>query len=567
VSALALCAAIPVVFWDLSISDHGFVASGDIGQWSWGVPTSGPGGADAVWATRLDGDYLNDAVEVLELPALDLSGLTRPVLVFRHWYSIQPGDVGRFEVDDGGGFTSVDPIYGYPDAGGFFGASDWIYTSLDLSAFGNAPRVRLVFSADPSLVDEGWYLSSVGLYDGDVTPPRVSVLVAPADTQELDAPYAVSLDAVDDVGVTGIDVHYTVNGGAEQTVVAVDSGSGVWDAGIPAQAPDSDVSWFAVATDGTEITRLPDAGGFDFRVFLAAPENVSGPRGSRLVDNQVTLTWDPPVSPHPVVAYVVDDTVVQTEVSGLEATLSLTADAPTTWTVAARYDVGIGDPSDPVSVEVEVPDLDPLDPSAAFQGDTVRVVLQGQSLYLFEGTTTLDLGPGVTVSALQVLDVNSATAIVTVSEEAETGLRDLSLTGTQGLFTFPEAFEVLDGAESPQVLSTRPDSGLQGEALTVRITVSEPFAGPVTLAETEDLVVTDVGIDGDVARIELVVNNSARLGDHPLVLDDGARLWTTQFEVRERVFRTSTTCLGCATGPNPGLGWGVLLLLLVRRRR
>ena len=564
---LVVLAAIPVVFWDLSASDHGFVATGDLVQWTWGVPTSGPGGADAVWGTRLDGDYLNDAVEYLELPSLDLTGLARPVVVFRHWYSIQPGDAGYFEVDSGGGFAAVDPIYGYPDPAGFTGASDWSDVSVDLSGFGTSPRVRLAFTADLTLADEGWYLATAGLYDGDATPPQLSALAVPGDTQVLDTPYRVSLLAVDDVAVTAVDVYYTIDGGPEEIAAAVDMGGGVWDADIPAQAPDTDVSWYAVAGDGAQTVQLPELGTQDFRVFLAAPENFAGPLGGRLVGDEVTLTWDPPVSPHQVLSYVVADTVDQVEVSGLQATLQVDQSSPMTWTVTAIYDVGAGDPSSPLSLDLEVPTLDSVGPSSAFQGESVRVALQGTSLYLFQGLSTVDLGSEIQTTDLEVVDVNSAVVVLALSDEAEVGLRTVTLAGTQGVFSFPDAFEVLDGADAPRVVSTEPAFGIQGEQLKVRVKVSEPFSGSVTVAETEDLFVTDVRVNGNKATIDLVISNSARLGDHTLVLDDGVRLWSTPFEVRERVFRSSTTCLGCATGRAPGLSGSLLLLFLVRRRR
>ena len=560
-------AAIPLVFWDFTVSDQGFSASGDLGQWSWGVPATGPGGTDAMWGTQIEGDYLNDAVEALELPVLDLGGMTRPVLVFRHWVSTQPGDVGVFEVDSGGGFVVAEPLYGYPDPEGFSGSQDWSEVGLDLSGMGDSPRVRLVFSSDLTLAAEGWYLASVGLYDGDVIPPNLFATEIPVDTQELDAPYGVNLLAVDDVAVTQVDLTYTVGGGAEQVVPAVDGGGGVWTAEIPAQGPDSDVTWFAAASDGLQSRRLPTVGTYDFRVFLAAPQALRGPEEDRVVAAEVTLDWDPPPSPHSVLSYRVSDGTLETEVTGLSATVPVEPAGSRIWTVRANYDVGVGDASEPLELDIEVPRFDGVEPASSYQGDSVRVTLQGHSLYLFQALTTVDFGAGIVVRDLHVSDVNALSAILEVSPTAEVGTRDVTLTGTQGSFTFSEVFQVRDGDAAPRVVSTRPDTALQGEELTVRVKASEPFAGPVTVVETEDVFVTKTWVEGDLATLDLVIHNSARLGEHTLVLDDGMRLWTTGVEVEERVFRGSTSCLGCATTGSAQAYWALLLLALVRRRR
>jgi hypothetical protein len=504
---------------------------------------------------------------MLELPVLNLGGLTRPVLVFRHWISAQSGDFGVFEVDSGGGFDVLEPIYGYPDTDGFSGSRDWSDVGLDLSGLGDSPRVRLVFSSGTALAAEGWYLASVGVYDGDVVPPELSTLAIPEDTQELAAPYAVSLLALDDVAVTEVAVTYSVNGGVEQVTPGVDDGAGVWVASIPPQMPDSDVAWYATGSDGLQARRLPATGTFDFRVFLAAPESFRGPDDGRTVATEVTLDWDPPQSPHPVLSYVISSGGQETEVTGLTATMPVEPDGARVWTVRANYDVGLGDASEPLTLDVEVPQLERVDPEAAFQGDTVRVSLQGLSLYLFQAVSSVDFGPDIVVRDLVVSDVNTVSAVLEISRTADVGLRDVTILGTQGLFSFEDAIEVRDGNDAPRVVSTEPATGIQGDDLTVRVTVSEPYGGPVTVVETEDIFVTRAVVEGDVATLDLVIHNSARLGTHTLVLDDGMRLWTTGIEVDERVFQSSTSCLGCATTGSARAYWALILLALVRRRR
>ncbi len=76
-----------------------------------------------------------------------------------------------------------------------------------------------------------------------------------AVTQEPAEPVAgqtalITLPVAAEGSVTGVEIRYTIDGGAETVLAAAETaaGSGVWTATLPGQAEGADVAWYAVAT-------------------------------------------------------------------------------------------------------------------------------------------------------------------------------------------------------------------------------------------------------------------------------------------------------------------------------
>lgn len=560
-----IAAAVALVVWDFASDDQGFVA-GDLAQWEWGVPIDGPGGSDTVWGTDLDGPYLNDATDTLTVALPDLSAAADPVIVFTHWYEARSGDYGTVEIDDGTGWRTVEPIYGYPEASGFTGSSGgWVTSSVDLTGLGAGAQLRFVFTSDLIIADAGWYLADVAVYDGDATPPRLTVLEQPEDTQDLDGPYVITVAADDDNALTGITAVVTYNGADGGTLTGVDQGDGTWRIEIPGREPDTTVAWHAVADDGNQQTRAPAADA-SFRVYLAAPTDLRAP-STRLVGTDVTLAWDPPDSPHTVVGYeVTEDGGETTWSTQTTATVPVGPDGSHVFTVRAVYGVGTGDSSDALAVDIEVPQLTVVDPDAAYQGDRVYVRFEGESLYLLDGTSTIDLGEDVSVEAFDVLDASRADAIVAIDALADAGPRDVALTTAWGTFEFADAFTVRDGAERPTVTAVVPAKVSQGEAATISVHTSAPFAGAVEVEADGDFVVASEPIvEGDAVTFDVVVAGDAAIGSHVLVLDDGERLWSATLQVEERVLEPGRRCSTAPAAAGP-VAW-LLAAVVARRRR
>jgi uncharacterized protein (TIGR03382 family) len=569
---LAEASPLPVWQLDLAASDGGLATGGQTDQWGWDDPAVGPTGLGACWGTNPDALYLHDTVDWLEVQLPDLSGIDEPTLILRHWYAIAVGDTGVIELDDGSGFQRIDPVYGYPEPEGYVGRTGgYVDAVVDLRGQVGSPRLRLTLQSDAALADLGWYVQHLALYDGDVVAPTLAPLSVPADTQDLDGPYSVELDIVDDRGVASAIVWAEVRGDLI-AVPMVPPATGVrWHADLPGQAPGTTVSYWVEATDGQNVGRWPSAGSAAFRVFLAAPTDLglANGDGTHAVATEVDLSWAPPESPHPVLGYRVHRELgigIAAEV--VEPTARVVVADPQRYWVEAVYEAGAGDPSETLQLDVEVPRLLEIRPEVAFQGQHLYVHLAGSSLYLLEGLSSLDMGPDVRIVELDVIDVNAATARVEIAPDAAVGPLALALEGTAGSFTFPDRFRVRDGADAPHITRITPAEAGQGEQVDIELEASVPFAGAPVITVDDDLVVTsDVEVDGAVARFGIAVSGRARLGLHSLAVDDGDRLYTVDLLVEETV---SLLDPGCRCSGSGGSGaWAALALSLAAlgRRR
>lgn len=564
--SLALASS-PVQVWDLEQDNGGFLAGGELGQWRWGAVTNGPGaGYDGshAWAVGLTGAYLNDAIEYLEVPLPPLDAVAQPVFSFAHWYAFGVGDVGTLEIDEGFGWRRATPIYGYPSAAGWSGSSaGWEQVSVELPALADV-RLRFVFEADTSGVGSGWFLDQVGVWDGDVTAPRVSALTTLPDTEDLVGPYAVSATVEDDTGVDGVTLEWSTDRGESGSVVLTRGTGDAWLGELPAAPVDTVVSYHVVATDGANATRRPEADDVSFRVYLPAPTGLEGPEG-RVVASTAELRWVAPVSAHVLGGYEVwraDELVAETTAAA--AVVPLTGEGDT-FVVRARYDVGTGDASEPVTVGAVVPALRELTPGQGYAGESLWVTLLGQDALFAQDLVVIELGEGAEVDEVVVQNVDRLRAHVWLDEDAEPGRRDLTLDGGTGPLSLPAAFEVLDPALRPQVLSVEPDHVTQGRSGTLTLELSaEPAALP-SVSLGEGVVVERVSAVGTRVSVDYAVAIQAPIGVHEVQVDDGVRRLTAELEVRDGSSPEVSTC--ASAGGRAGLAALAGALLLAARRR
>ena len=101
-------AAQPIWVLDLGASDGRLLSGGETGQWAWGQPTVGPVTYGNLWGTNLNGPYLHDTTDWLQVTLPDLSGLSAPTLVLTHWYAVRAGDSALLQLDSGSGFIVLD---------------------------------------------------------------------------------------------------------------------------------------------------------------------------------------------------------------------------------------------------------------------------------------------------------------------------------------------------------------------------------------------------------------------------------------------------------------------------
>lgn len=567
----ALATSTPVVEWPLTEDDGGFSASGETSQWQWGTVASGPQAGwvgETAWATGLDRPYLNDTLDYLQLPSADLSTATRPVLRFYHWYEIDTGgDAGWVEVWDGADWSRLEPVYGYPTDAGFSGnSSGWRPTWFDLTGISDTADVRLAFSADDRVALAGWYVDDVAVIDGDPVPPKVVISSEPTDNQDLDGPYLVTAQVIDDLGAATATIHWKT-ASDEGSSPMIEGAEGQFLGGIPGVSPDTVVSWWIVASDGTNETTEPEGDPETFRVYLAAPTDLAGPSG-RIVGTSAALTWTAPDSPHTVLGYrVYSDGALVTSSQEASAETPLTSDAPQI-SVSALYAEGEGDRSDAITLSAYIPVVTAIDPSSAWQGETLRLDLRGTTLLLVDDDVELDLGDDIDVDDVEVVDADHAVFTVCVDAAATLGERDGELRTNGSTLPLPVRFDVLDGDDRPRLLSVRPETITQGETTDLEIRANTSLADTPDLDLGEGVIVESTSFDGDLVTARVAVAWDAPVGERAIQVDDGDRLLSgVNLRVRNAATTPQRSCSQGGGRPGSGLLVIVLGALLSRRRR
>lgn len=566
-AAMLVYGATPLYVWDLEQDDGGFAAGGELGQWAWGVVAGGPGTSfdgENAWAIGLSGTYLNDSVEYLELPALELGGVGRPVLRFAHWHLFGVGDRGFVEVNEGFGWTILEPTYGYPDVGGYFDTSGgWQIETFLLDGLAPDARFRLVFIADVSGVGAGWFVDQIGIWDGDVSAPQVESLSQHPDTEGLSDPYVVEATLTDDVEVLAATLHWSLDGeNAASTEMSRGRGE-VWTGSIPAQGPDTTVSYWVEASDGPNATRAPASGAMSFRVYLPAPRDLRGPTG-RVVGNEAELSWSPPDSEHGVLGYRVERAGVGIfDTTELSSSVELFGSFDL-FAVRALYAEGPGDPTETIEVDAVVPLISTVDPGEAWPGDTIRLSLQGSYLLMVDGQVALSIGPDVSVESVEVIDVDRLVADVFVPSDAAAGTREVTVTSPSGVVRFVDGFSVLPAGGRPAMTAVEPSSVTQGAVGQLEIATQGTIDSPATVDLGADIIVESVTVSEGRVVVDYAVAPNAGLGARTIVLDDGTRiLQGPSLTVKD--FRAPAIGT-CSAAPAVTWGWAVALAMCARRR-
>ena len=204
------------------------------------------------------GDYANNSST-----AATLDGVWRtPRLGFWTRFGIENGwDFGYVQVSaDGGPWTTVRSYTGTRSA--------WSYEEIDLSAYdGQDLAFRFALQSDSYVVDDGWYIDDVVLYqvtDANVapaTPAAVSPLGGTI-TGPVTLTVANSTDPDGDTIAYGFRIYSDADGTAPvASVDAVSEGTDQTSWTAPA-LPDGDYWWRAYAADAVERSPLSPLAGF-----------------------------------------------------------------------------------------------------------------------------------------------------------------------------------------------------------------------------------------------------------------------------------------------------------------
>ena len=574
----SLSHASPILEIDFSADDGGLNSQNGL-QWEWGLIHVGPAGfTGPAWATRTDGDYLNDAVDTLGLPPLDLSEVERPVLIIEHWYDIDesgPGDLGWVEVRGPAEASRLNPIHGYPSDQGYSGTSSGFRTDyFDLSGISDAADVQIVFEADEAVARSGWVISTLRIDDGDPVPPVIQEVSELPDTQDLNGPYIVHAVVSDDLSEPEAQVHWQQGTANPASAAMTHLGANLYRGEIPAMPVGSRIRWWIGATDGQNFTTWPTEGKARFDVFLAAPTDLSAPDAradGRVSGLEVALEWTAPDSPHPLVHTVVfrDQVRIGTAL-GTTTTVPINA-SQHTLTVAGVFDTPLGqirgDDAASIDISVALPLSAPLQPSHGYQGDTLRLDVTGVNLLMSQDAVALTLGGGVSVTSLEVVDADRAIATVEIAADAAIQVSDAHILAGSSAIPIPDGFEIRDGTQRPQLVEISPRSIKQGSQATITLESNAPLHDTPVVDLGDGVVALSTEVDGHTLLIDVATTADAPIGDRMVTVDDGLRILDgVTLEVRDARPPPGRVC-ATSQGQPTHLWAPILAALLGLRRR
>ena len=121
-----------------------------------------------------------------------------------------------------------------------------------------------------------------------------------------------------------------------------------------------------------------------------------------------------------------------------------------------------------VTAIILVPSITTVSPAAAQQGQGGPMTVVGLNTHFVQGTSVLDLGPGITVSNVTVTCLTCLSAQVAITDTAATGARNVTVTTGAEVATLVNGFTVQPG--NPILTSLVPASGKQGQSFPVTMT-------------------------------------------------------------------------------------------------
>ncbi|MEX1113130.1 MAG: IPT/TIG domain-containing protein [Patescibacteria group bacterium] len=142
------------------------------------------------------------------------------------------------------------------------------------------------------------------------------------------------------------------------------------------------------------------------------------------------------------------------------------------------------------TVNPPAPTLTTVSPVTGVQGTTVSVTLTGTN-FISGATTVAVSGSNITVSNVSVSSGTSLTADFVVGSSAALGDRNVTVT-TAGGTTAARTFTV--NPPTPTLTSVSPNSGVQGNTVSVTLTGTNFVAGATVAVSGSNVTVTDVSV-------------------------------------------------------------------------
>ena len=171
------------------------------------------------------------------------------------------------------------------------------------------------------------------------------------------------------------------------------------------------------------------------------------------------------------------------------------------------------------------PSITQVSPNAGPQGQGGPLGVVGLNTHFVQGVTTLDLGPGISVSSVTVTCDTCLTAQVVIAANAVVGPRTVTATTGAEVAQLTNGFTVLAG--TPILTSMVPAARRQGQSVTSTITgqFTNWVQGTTTVNLGAGVAINSVTVSSSTSlTVQLTVDSAAALGLRNLTVTTGAEV-------------------------------------------
>jgi len=201
----------------------------------------------------------------------------------------------------------------------------------------------------------------------------------------------------------------------------------------------------------------------------------------------------------------------------IPASVSVPAPAPFAVTISGATSAGTAfQSSNAASLTVNpVASISTVAPNNGQTGQTLTVAVTGLFSNFLQGSTVAGFGAGITVNSTSVTNATSATAKITISANATTGPRTVTMTTGAEVAALANGFSVSPAGGTPAITDFNPKSASIGTLITVTGTNLLPTAGTAaqfTLAKQGGGTVTGFASSAMATSLTFIIPAGAATG-------------------------------------------------------
>jgi RHS repeat-associated protein len=182
-----------------------------------------------------------------------------------------------------------------------------------------------------------------------------------------------------------------------------------------------------------------------------------------------------------------------------------------------------------VTATVTPPSITSISPNVVQQGQSGPLSIVGQNTHFVQGTTQVNLGPGITVTNVTVTCATCLTAQGSIADTAPTGAHDVTVTTGTEVAVLPGGFTVQ--LSPPIILSFGPTSAQQGQSVPISVTgrFTHFVQGTTQVSLGAGVTISNIVVSSSTAlTAQAAVDPAATTGTRTLTVTTGTEVASVQ---------------------------------------